>query len=214
MSAFRSFAHLGSPVKKTISYVRLAGTTVVVFMAALALSPHTATAQQTKPVASSAFSFAVYGDLRSMMYLPYKSDQKEEATKLMVDMFELVLPEKVRKTEACARRACAACDGPPLRGNRGSPVSATLAEKAWPLGKAGRREEAAFSGQTGLCREAVLGRQPCRTRALCTPLASRVKQAALFRPKSPVELGSSPRGPRFRTAYAATELRADPLFPA
>lgn len=30
-----------------------------------------------------------------MMYLPYKSDQKAEATKLMVDMFELVLPEKI-----------------------------------------------------------------------------------------------------------------------
>jgi hypothetical protein len=30
-----------------------------------------------------------------MMYLPYKSDQREEAIKLMADMFELVLPEKV-----------------------------------------------------------------------------------------------------------------------
>ena len=30
-----------------------------------------------------------------MMYLPYKSDQRDEAIKLMVDMFELVLPEKV-----------------------------------------------------------------------------------------------------------------------
>src|SRR3974390_54928 len=41
------------------------------------------------------FSFAVYGDSRSMMYLPYKSDQREEAIKLMVSMFALVLPEKV-----------------------------------------------------------------------------------------------------------------------
>jgi hypothetical protein len=41
------------------------------------------------------FSFGVYGDSRSMMYLPYKLDQKEEAIKLMTDMFELVLPEKV-----------------------------------------------------------------------------------------------------------------------
>ncbi len=47
------------------------------------------------PGTASAFSFAVYGDSRSMMYLPYKSRQKEEAIKLMVDMFELVLPEKV-----------------------------------------------------------------------------------------------------------------------
>ena len=65
------------------------------FVAVLALQPQVATAQQTKPAAGSAFSFAVYGDSRSMMYLPYKSDQKEEAPKLMVDMFELVLPEKV-----------------------------------------------------------------------------------------------------------------------
>src|SRR6201982_4270674 len=57
-----------------------------------ALRPRAAVAQQT---GDSAFSFAVYGDSRSMMYLPYKSDQREEAIKLMVDMFELVLPEKV-----------------------------------------------------------------------------------------------------------------------
>jgi len=30
-----------------------------------------------------------------MMYLPYKSDQREEAIKLMVDIFALVLPEKI-----------------------------------------------------------------------------------------------------------------------
>ena len=45
--------------------------------------------------ATSGFSFAVYGDSRSMMYLPYKSDQREEALKLMVDIFDLVLPEKI-----------------------------------------------------------------------------------------------------------------------
>ena len=38
---------------------------------------------------------AVYGDSRSMMYLPYKSDQEADARQLMVDMFDLVLPEKV-----------------------------------------------------------------------------------------------------------------------
>ena len=64
---------------------------------ALALQPRTGTAQQSKPASGSAFSFAVYGDSRSMMYLPYKSEQKEEATKLLVDMFELVLPEKIAK---------------------------------------------------------------------------------------------------------------------
>ncbi len=64
-------------------------------LAALALHLPTANAQQVTRTADSGFSFAVYGDSRSMMYLPYKSDQREEATKLMVDMFELVLPEKV-----------------------------------------------------------------------------------------------------------------------
>ncbi len=60
-----------------------------------AIAPRTAAAQQPKGGAGSAFSFAVYGDSRSMMYLPYKSDQREEATGLMVDIFDLVLPEKV-----------------------------------------------------------------------------------------------------------------------
>jgi hypothetical protein len=59
------------------------------------LRPRTAVARQTTRVGSRAFSFAVYGDSRSMMYLPYKSDQREEAIKLMVDIFSLVLPEKV-----------------------------------------------------------------------------------------------------------------------
>jgi hypothetical protein len=43
----------------------------------------------------SEFSFAVYGDSRSMMYLPYKEDQKDSATKLMVDIFSLIFPEKI-----------------------------------------------------------------------------------------------------------------------
>jgi hypothetical protein len=59
------------------------------------LPPLTATAQQRTEGSNLGFSFAVYGDSRSMLYLPYKSDQREEAIKLMVDMFELVLPERV-----------------------------------------------------------------------------------------------------------------------
>jgi Calcineurin-like phosphoesterase len=66
------------------------------------LQPRTAAAQQTNRDDSPAFSFAVYGDSRSMMYLPYKSNQRDEAVKLMVDMFELVLPEKV--SEEVVRR--------------------------------------------------------------------------------------------------------------
>ncbi len=60
-----------------------------------ALQPLTAPAQQKSGAADKGFSFAVYGDSRSMMYLPYKQDQEAEARKLMVDMFELVLPAKV-----------------------------------------------------------------------------------------------------------------------
>src|SRR5215813_12146156 len=56
-----------------------------------------AAAEKSTPAKKSVsdFSFAVYGDSRSMMYLPYMETQKEEATSAMVDMFELVLPEKV-----------------------------------------------------------------------------------------------------------------------
>jgi len=68
-----------------------------ILLSSLALLPtlwtRIAVAQQT--IGSQSFSFAVYGDSRSMMYLPYKSDQREEAIKLMVDIFALVLPEKV-----------------------------------------------------------------------------------------------------------------------
>lgn len=60
-----------------------------------AVKPLTAAAQQTIQGGSLAFSFAVYGDSRPMMYLPYTLDQEADARKLMVDMFDLVLPEKV-----------------------------------------------------------------------------------------------------------------------
>jgi hypothetical protein len=63
--------------------------------ALLTLQVLTATAQQVPRSTDSGFSFAVYGDSRSMMYLPPKSDQQAEVTKLLVDMFDLVLPEKV-----------------------------------------------------------------------------------------------------------------------
>ncbi len=63
-------------------------------IAALIAQPHAATARQASRPASSGFSFAVYGDSRSMMYLPYKSDQEPEARKLMADIFELVMPPK------------------------------------------------------------------------------------------------------------------------
>jgi hypothetical protein len=43
------------------------------------------------------FSFAVYGDSRSMMQLPYKAEEEAQARELMTDMFELMSPEKVAK---------------------------------------------------------------------------------------------------------------------
>lgn len=64
------------------------------FVAVLALQPRAATAQQTKPAADSAFSFAAYGDSRPMMYLPSK-DGKPEFVKLFVEMFGPVMPVKV-----------------------------------------------------------------------------------------------------------------------
>ena len=55
---------------------------------------HSAVAQTPASPASAGFTFDVYGDSRSMMYLPYKANQEADARKLMVDMFDLVLPEK------------------------------------------------------------------------------------------------------------------------
>ena len=69
--------------------------TLFALAAVLALQPPMATAQQVSRPADSGFSFAVYGDSRSMMYLPYKKEHEADARRLMVDMFELVLREKV-----------------------------------------------------------------------------------------------------------------------
>jgi Calcineurin-like phosphoesterase len=48
-----------------------------------------------KASAPSAFSFDVYGDSRSMVYLPHKADQEAEARKLMADIFELAVPPEL-----------------------------------------------------------------------------------------------------------------------
>ena len=66
-----------------------------------AFQPRAAMAQQAPPAASSAFSFAVHGDSRPMMYLPYKEGQPE-LNKLFVEMFGLVMPERV--AEAVVKR--------------------------------------------------------------------------------------------------------------
>jgi hypothetical protein len=51
-------------------------------------------AQQAGPAGGAPFSFAVYGDSRPMMYLPFKEDQPE-LQELFREMFGLVLPAKV-----------------------------------------------------------------------------------------------------------------------
>src|SRR5216683_5648047 len=59
-------------------------------------APLNAVAQQPH-LTDAGFSFAVYGDSRSMFYLPYRSDQEAEARQLMVQMFELVFPANIAK---------------------------------------------------------------------------------------------------------------------
>src|SRR6266540_7106924 len=66
-----------------------------------AFRPQAAMAQQAPPAASSAFSFAVYGDSRPMMYLPSK-DGQPDLTQLFVEMFGLVMPTKI--AEAVVKR--------------------------------------------------------------------------------------------------------------
>ena len=68
---------------------------------------------QPKPVAApaqrarenqqpKAFSFAVYGDSRTMMYLPYKEGQEEKIHKQLVDVFALAVGE--RTAEAVVKK--------------------------------------------------------------------------------------------------------------
>jgi hypothetical protein len=45
--------------------------------------------------AKGGFSFAVFGDSRSMMQLPYQQDQEADAREMMVDLFSVVMPRKV-----------------------------------------------------------------------------------------------------------------------
>jgi hypothetical protein len=68
--------------------------TILIALAAVAgLQPSVAAAQEASRLANIGFSFAVYGDSRSMMYLPYKADQEAETRQLMAQMFELVYPK-------------------------------------------------------------------------------------------------------------------------
>jgi Calcineurin-like phosphoesterase len=64
---------------------------VVALAVMLAFPLPNAVAQQPRP-GEAGFSFAVYGDSRSLMYLPHRSDQEDEARQVMAEVFELVLP--------------------------------------------------------------------------------------------------------------------------
>jgi hypothetical protein len=77
-------------MKRNPNFLKLATCAVGVILATLAGIAHA-----QKASSPTGFSFDVYGDSRSMMYLPYKPEQEAEARELMVDMFELVLPQKV-----------------------------------------------------------------------------------------------------------------------
>jgi len=64
---------------------------------ALALGAGSATAQNEKPAsppADAGFSFAAYGDSRSMAFLPYRADQEAEAREVMTGMWNLMMPQK------------------------------------------------------------------------------------------------------------------------
>jgi len=52
-----------------------------------------ATAQNTKLAAKSRFSFDVYGDSRSLLFLPYRQEQEAEARRYLADIYELALSE-------------------------------------------------------------------------------------------------------------------------
>src|SRR5208283_1894526 len=59
------------------------------------------TVARAQAAAEGSFSFAAVGDTRPMMYLPYKKGQPE-LTKLFVEMFGLVMPERI--AEAVVKR--------------------------------------------------------------------------------------------------------------
>jgi len=75
-----------STVKTTRKQIYLAAT-----LALLILASYGVLAAQTT---EAAFSFAAYGDARTMIYVPYKQEQDAEARHLLAGMFNLVMPEK------------------------------------------------------------------------------------------------------------------------
>ena len=77
----------------------LAGLTMLPVLPAT-LPSNRASAQSA--VTKDGFSFAAVGDSRPMMYLPYKEDSQPDLVRLFVEMFGLVMPEKM--AEAVVKR--------------------------------------------------------------------------------------------------------------
>jgi hypothetical protein len=75
-----------STVKTARQQVYLAAT-----LALLILARYGVLAAQTT---EAAFSFAAYGDARTMIYVPYNQDQDAEARHCLAGMFNLVMPQK------------------------------------------------------------------------------------------------------------------------
>ena len=73
-------------MKTTRQQIYLAAT-----LALLILASYGVLAAQTT---EAAFSFAAYGDARTMIYVPYKQEQDAEARHLLAGMFNLVMPQK------------------------------------------------------------------------------------------------------------------------
>ena len=79
-------------------------------------------AQAQTPAASGGFSFAACGDSRPMMYLPYK-DGHPDLVRLFVEMFGLVMPERVaEEVVLCQEGARAPC----CTRDEGGPFGAVL----------------------------------------------------------------------------------------
>ena len=76
---------------------------VAATLAVLILAGSGLVAAQT---AEAGFSFAAYGDARTMIYVPYKADQDAEARHLLAGMFNLVMPQENDTEESNQNPAC------------------------------------------------------------------------------------------------------------
>src|SRR5947207_14792759 len=82
---------------KTDATVFMGGASVIVLFASCGKTAIGGEKATAAPKVKGGFSFAVYGDSRSMMVLPDGADQEAEARKLMVDLFVLAFPEKAAR---------------------------------------------------------------------------------------------------------------------